>query len=718
MVTDSLSLRQTLKEHFPKLGELPLSGGWGYDQESAIVIDKFDATVDRSDPFNGVALEYLIVEKRLYEELIIQRETGDAYSDIRWKQVKQSVVEKDGRRWDLLEYDVTAFHDTDWDSLKNEWEESDAFLDDPEGERRHQQKRDALQVRFSTVYWFEITSFFGVDPYVPSADDNDTAEYSDVGANDALVQRLKTVSREDLEAMRDTEDNPEFIKAIDQVLKSNAPEHSSSEKPEPKIRVEGLYQPEHDSQDRQFRFATLTWCVLALLGVAGYRQIFHTLYPFELITFTDLHVYLAIESFGVFLTVFLAIGVTFFLIYPKASLRSNLKSILVIGSLYCIQHLYSAAEDMALIPDELNSLLIFAGPLGAWGLASMLTIALAKATKRVESEPPFSHKLWLFSMLLILSSATLVTVGLNSWEEGSASLTSNSPQALQETPTTEHVSKEPIANDEAFVIHPVCLNAMFFADKDFDIKQPINCSPDLSESPLERDEWTHDGKSYVRYTADLPRIEDGGYAGFVSYEVYRKLLVGDSSTAWFMTITFNGGGSGHFGTLAMLLEESNGDLFIGWYRGTGDRCNDGYPIIKSISPEGLIYTTAATPFRLINPFDDENWRSKRLSNLLLPTEDVDSHLLGGWMPYDDISNSAMSCAGERIYNLDLTTLEPKLIGVQIDPARWLDQDQGRVQPCVNRWLLSLNEINPEGFKSKINLEDWVNELTILEEVCE
>jgi hypothetical protein len=56
------SSRQIIFEDF-KL-DLPITGGWGYDFESACVIDKNDSTVNQAMPFNGVAIEHVFVEKR------------------------------------------------------------------------------------------------------------------------------------------------------------------------------------------------------------------------------------------------------------------------------------------------------------------------------------------------------------------------------------------------------------------------------------------------------------------------------------------------------------------------------------------------------------------------------------------------------------------------------------------------------------------------------
>lgn len=66
------SPRQIILEDFQI--DLPISGGWGYDIQSACVIDKYDPTVNKEMPFDGISIEYIFVEKRIYEEMIIFRE--------------------------------------------------------------------------------------------------------------------------------------------------------------------------------------------------------------------------------------------------------------------------------------------------------------------------------------------------------------------------------------------------------------------------------------------------------------------------------------------------------------------------------------------------------------------------------------------------------------------------------------------------------------------
>jgi hypothetical protein len=154
--------RQIIFEDYKSLnGELPISGGWGYTKNDAVIIDKNDPVVSKGIPFDGVSIEYIFVEKRIYEELIICRRLGEAYAGIEWKQIEQHVESHDGKHYDVLSYEVTAFSESDWNELKYECESNNYFKDSFEGFQAHQETRESKMISYKTEYWFDITSFFG-----------------------------------------------------------------------------------------------------------------------------------------------------------------------------------------------------------------------------------------------------------------------------------------------------------------------------------------------------------------------------------------------------------------------------------------------------------------------------------------------------------------------------------------------------------------------------
>ena len=153
--------RAVLAKHFPRdCAELPIRGGWGFTKEDAVVIDKNDPIVNPAMPFDGVGIEYLFVEKRIYEELIINLPAGEKFSGITWDLITQGVVADGDRKFDHLEFEIRAFRDQDWEDLKAEWEGPNGCTSPNFDEEAHTKKRDSLQVCLRREYWFDITSFF------------------------------------------------------------------------------------------------------------------------------------------------------------------------------------------------------------------------------------------------------------------------------------------------------------------------------------------------------------------------------------------------------------------------------------------------------------------------------------------------------------------------------------------------------------------------------
>lgn len=156
------SPREIFVQDFKSIGELPIHGGWGYSKEDAVIIDKDDPIVPPGRSFDGIGIEHVFVEKRIYEELIIFRPAGWKHLGIGWERIEQRlVVGDDDRKYDVLRFDVTAFPEAEWEALKTEWEESDYGQSPDFDHEAHQSKREAAMVHYVAEYWFDITSFFG-----------------------------------------------------------------------------------------------------------------------------------------------------------------------------------------------------------------------------------------------------------------------------------------------------------------------------------------------------------------------------------------------------------------------------------------------------------------------------------------------------------------------------------------------------------------------------
>jgi hypothetical protein len=153
MIHSKESPKDIIAEDF-KL-ELPISGGWGYSRDDACII-----TVNSSYP-NGVGVEYVFVEKRIYEEMIIFRSVEEQFCGIEWNLQEQSLWKDEGKKpYDRLVFEITAFHSNDWDELKAEFEGHRGFRHPDFDIKTHEKKRLEKMVRFTREFWFEISSFY------------------------------------------------------------------------------------------------------------------------------------------------------------------------------------------------------------------------------------------------------------------------------------------------------------------------------------------------------------------------------------------------------------------------------------------------------------------------------------------------------------------------------------------------------------------------------
>lgn len=152
------SPRQIILEDY-KL-DLPIKGGWGYGLEDICVIDKDDPSVNPIIPFNGVAIEYTFVEKRLYEEMIIFRHGDERFGGIRWNLDTQQMSFHNERPYDHLIFNVTAYQESVWDEITARFDEIQKNFSQDKFEELEIYRLSKIQ-SFRREYFFDIVSFFG-----------------------------------------------------------------------------------------------------------------------------------------------------------------------------------------------------------------------------------------------------------------------------------------------------------------------------------------------------------------------------------------------------------------------------------------------------------------------------------------------------------------------------------------------------------------------------
>ena len=93
--------------------------------------------------------------------MIVFRPRGEGYAGIDIKPQKQFTIHKGNKHYDKVIVKVTAFHEKDWDILKEDWETHNGYKDDIEGGIKHLSLRMSKMVTYETVGYFDITNFFG-----------------------------------------------------------------------------------------------------------------------------------------------------------------------------------------------------------------------------------------------------------------------------------------------------------------------------------------------------------------------------------------------------------------------------------------------------------------------------------------------------------------------------------------------------------------------------
>lgn len=150
----SESPKEVLSVNFPR-HQWPISGGWGYTEEDAVVIE-----LDKTD--QGVGFEYEFVQFRTYLESIVLQPEGQKLAKIQFKLDRQYLVcGKNGKFYDKVVSDVTAFLESDFEMLRLDWMNHNSYSDDPEGFQKHLELAKSKEIKFKVTTWFDITRFFG-----------------------------------------------------------------------------------------------------------------------------------------------------------------------------------------------------------------------------------------------------------------------------------------------------------------------------------------------------------------------------------------------------------------------------------------------------------------------------------------------------------------------------------------------------------------------------
>lgn len=150
-----LGVSETIRRDFrlPANLPLPVSGGWGYGKEDAMVL----SAPDGSNPakFDFAGLELFIVEKRIQEECVIHEQ--EKLDGLKWRLEDRSIEEENGRTFARCVFKVFGYPAWVWAALRYDWESAGRQPSRNKTEA-HEFLRNWFLKSYETVYWFDITA--------------------------------------------------------------------------------------------------------------------------------------------------------------------------------------------------------------------------------------------------------------------------------------------------------------------------------------------------------------------------------------------------------------------------------------------------------------------------------------------------------------------------------------------------------------------------------
>ncbi|WP_020681354.1 hypothetical protein [Marinobacterium rhizophilum] len=279
------------------------------------------------------------------------------------------------------------------------------------------------------------------------------------------------------------------------------------------------------------------------------------------------------------------------------------------------------------------------------------------------------------------------------------------------------------ADDRVFppgaAIHPLCFDQLLnglTGDSPFG---PVICDSMPGKYPV----FIFPGHDAADLTYTAQRVSDEGYnQGFIAYAVAGHWPSKTGNDKWTLFEVTAGNGLGNLSSSIWLLLQPDGTQVVKplLYVPGGDRCNDGALRVSEVGSERLIFLSAATPFRLLNPTRLNEWRLFMQQHERQQEQDSTSAQpqppFMDWKPYVDVANDAGACAGGVIksYNFQTDTLD--VLGVRIDPRAFLGVHQGSKQACINDWLKSQDRFRSRGVQD-LDLDEWDAMLSTLEPAC-
>jgi len=147
-ISSNEPLKEVIKAAFDT--DLPVSGGWGYDCSSATVLE------NDSDAMQLSQLQHMLASMRAYLEMNMTLPEEERYGSINLNEKKRETIEKEGRVFHKVDYEISAMKESEYAKFIDEYKEGygkDSF----DMEAHFQRRKEATLIR-QEPYWFEVTN--------------------------------------------------------------------------------------------------------------------------------------------------------------------------------------------------------------------------------------------------------------------------------------------------------------------------------------------------------------------------------------------------------------------------------------------------------------------------------------------------------------------------------------------------------------------------------
>lgn len=160
-VQENLTFVDAIRANFRMMDTLPLplAGGWGYDERSAIIVDlSLDDGYEEERPFSLHHLERLVIENRVFLEAVMR--ATERLSGIEWRVISREVLEKDGKTLVHLQVHVRGCPEWVWMALQHDWKMTRQRTPRSKAEA-HDFVREWFMRSYQSEYWFDVTKLPG-----------------------------------------------------------------------------------------------------------------------------------------------------------------------------------------------------------------------------------------------------------------------------------------------------------------------------------------------------------------------------------------------------------------------------------------------------------------------------------------------------------------------------------------------------------------------------